>query len=584
MKGAIIAKKHRVALTETILRDAHQSLAATRMRTRDMLPAIDKLDNIGYFSLEVWGGATFDSMIRYLNEDPWERISTLKKKLKKTPTQMLLRGQNLVAYRNYPDDVVEAFVRLAAKNGVDIFRIFDALNDIRNMELSIRIAKECGKHVQGCLSYTTSPVHTIENYVKLAKDLEEHECDSVCVKDMAGLITPKAAYDLIKALKKEIKIPINLHTHCTSGMGPISYYAGCEAGVDILDTAISPWGWGTSQPPTEPMVASLIDGPYSTGYNLEELVDLGFYFLEMKKKYDGLISPLALNPDVSVLLHQVPGGMLSNLHSQLKEQNALDRYRDVLDELPQVRKELGYPPLVTPSSQVVGMQAVLNVLTGKRYEKVTQEVKDYCMGFYGKTPAPIDPKILKKVIGKEQPISVRPADLLAPQLEKLEAEAEEMGILNREEDLITYALYPNVAPQFLKGELKEEPMPKVIDGGATAVPAGIPNRFIVDVDGDEFQVKVTPVGVEVEEGDQSGLPKEMPEGTVVAPLQGLLLEIKVKQGDIVKKGDTVIILEAMKMQTEVHADHDGEVKEIYVAKGDTVNIGDGLLVIQQNQE
>lgn len=546
-----------------------------------MLPICEKLDGIGYWSLEVWGGATFDSMIRYLNEDPWARAREIKARLKKTPTQMLLRGQNLVGYRHYPDDVVDAFIRLAAKNGVDVFRVFDALNDIRNMEMSIKVAKEVGGHVQGALCYTTSPVHTVEKFVAFAKELEERGCDSVCVKDMAALISPQEAYTIVKALKKELKVPVSVHTHCTSGMGPISYFAAVEAGADILDTAISPWGWGTSQPPTEPMVAALMNSPNSTGLDLEDLIEVGFYFLELKKRYAGLISPLAESPDVSVLIHQVPGGMLSNLHSQLKEQGALDRYQEVLKALPDVRRELGYPPLVTPTSQVVGTQAILNVLTGTRYGKVTQEVKDYCMGFYGKTPAPIDPDVLKTVVGKEQPISVRPADLLAPTLDKLRGEAEEMGILNSEEDLITYALYPNVAPKFLKGETKEEPMPEPAGKAGVSIPAGIPNEFTVDVDGEEFHVTVAPVGVEVTaEGGKGARPKELPQGTIVSPLQGMVLEVKVAGGDAVKEGDVVVVLEAMKMQTEVHADHGGKVTEIYTTKGETVSAGDGLLVVE----
>lgn len=575
----------KVRITDTILRDAHQSLLATRMRTRDMLPICEKLDKVGYFSLEVWGGATFDTAIRFLNEDPWERIQLLKENLPNTPTQMLLRAQNLVGYRNYPDDVVEAFVRLSAKNGVDIFRIFDALNDIRNMELSIKVAKESGKHVQGAICYTTSPVHTIEKFVEMGKQLEELGSDTLCVKDMGGLISPQAAYDLIKALKKEIKIPIDLHTHCTSAMGPASYYAGCEAGVDILDTAISPLGWGTSQPPTEGMVASLQGSPYDTGLDLELLVEIGFYFLQLREKYAGLISPMAEKPDVSVLLHQIPGGMLSNLHQQLKEQKALDRYQEVLKETPRVRKDLGYPPLVTPTSQIVGTQAVFNVLTGERYSKVTQEVKDYCMGYYGRTPAPIDPEVLKKVIGKEKPITERPGAVLEPQLDKLRKEAEEMGILNKEEDLITYALYPNIAPKFLKGELKEEPLPAAATEAQPALAASgsIPNEFVVDVDGEEFHVVVSPVGMEIKEAEgekRVTRPAEPPKGAVVAPMQGMVLTLKVKEGDKVKKGDVVVVMEAMKMQTEVRSDHGGVVKEIFTFESEAVDTGDVLLVVE----
>lgn len=548
-----------------------------------MLPICEKLDQVGYFSLEVWGGATFDSCIRFLNEDPWERIRLLKENLPNTPTQMLLRAQNLVGYRNYPDDVVEAFVRLAAKNGVDIFRVFDALNDVRNMELSIKVAKESGKHVQGAICYTTSPVHTIEKFVEMGKQLEKLGSDTLCVKDMAGLITPQAAYDLIKALKKEIKIPIDLHTHCTSGMGPASYYAGCEAGVDILDTAISPLSWGTSQPPTEAMVASLQGSPYDTRLDLELLVEIGFYFLSLREKYAGLISPMAERPDVSVLLHQIPGGMLSNLHQQLREQKALDKYQDVLKETPRVRKDLGYPPLVTPTSQVVGTQAVLNVLTGKRYSKVTQEVKDYCLGYYGRTPAPIDPEILKKVIGGEKPITERPGAVLEPQLDKLSKEAEEMGLLNKEEDLITYALYPNIAPKFLKGELREESLPTPAEAQpALAASGNVPNEFVVDVDGEEFHVVVSPVGMEIKEVEgekRTKRPAEPPKGAIVAPMQGMVLTLKVKEGDKVKKGDVVVVMEAMKMQTEVHSDHDGVVKEIFTYESEAVDTGDALLVV-----
>lgn len=550
-----------------------------------MLPICEKLDKVGFFSLEVWGGATFDTCIRFLNEDPWDRIRLVKENLPNTPTQMLLRGQNLVGYRNYPDDVVIAFVKLAAKNGVDIFRIFDALNDIRNMELAIKVAKDCGKHVQGAICYTTSPVHTIEKFVEMGKELEALGCDTLCVKDMAGLISPQAAYDLIKALKQEIKIPIDLHTHCTSGMGPLSYFAACEAGVEIIDTAMSPLGWGTSQPPTEGMVASLRDGPYDTGLDLELLLEIGIYFLQLREKYAGLISPMAERPDVTVLLHQIPGGMLSNLHAQLKEQKALDRYQEALEETPRVRKDLGYPPLVTPTSQIVGTQAVFNVLAGERYKKVTQEVKDYCMGFYGRTPAPIDKEVLKKVIGNEKPITARPGDVLEPQLDKLRAEAEEMGILNKEEDLVTYALYPNVAPKFLKGELKEEALPSPEPAAAPALAASgnIPNEFVVDVDGEEFHVRVNPVGTEIEEaaaGKKVRRPAEVPKGAVVSPMQGMVLSLKVQEGNKVSKGDVVLILEAMKMQTEVHTDHAGTVKEIFTFESEIVDIGDVLLVVE----
>ena len=388
-------------ITETALRDAHQSLLATRIRTRDMVPIAEELDKIGYFSLEAWGGATFDSCIRYLNEDPWERLRVLKENITKTPIQMLLRGQNLLAYKNYPDDVVTKFVEKSYENGVDIFRIFDALNDVRNMKKSIEVAKNAGGHVQGTISYTISPVHTIDKYVELAKELEALDCDSISIKDMAGLINPSTAYELISRLKEETGLLINLHSHCTSGMSPISYYAACQAGVDILDTAISPLAWGTSQPPTETIVASLSGTEYDTKLSLKKLNHIKKYFEKIREKYSSLIDPIAERIDTDVLTYQIPGGMLSNLISQLKEQNALDRYQDVLEEMPRVRKDMGYPPLVTPTSQIVGIQSVMNVLGGKRYKNVSNEVKEYMKGNYGRPPAPVNKRLAKKIISNE---------------------------------------------------------------------------------------------------------------------------------------------------------------------------------------
>jgi len=432
---------------------------ATRLRTADVLPIAEEMDRVGFFSLEAWGGATFDSCIRFLNEDPWERLRTFKAHLPKTPLQMLLRGQNLVGYRHYADDVVQEFVRLAIKNGVSIFRIFDALNDLRNMTPAIRAAKKGKAHVQGTICYTVSPVHTIEAFVQMAVELEKTGCDSICVKDMAGLITPRAASDLIRALKKRISLPISLHSHCTSGVAPMSYEAAIQAGVDLLDTAMGPFSGGTSQPPTESVVAALKGTEFDTGLDLELLVKISGHFATLREKYQSLLDPIAQRPDVNVFLHQIPGGMLSNLLSQLKEQRQADKYGEVLKEVPRVRQDLGFPPRVTPTSQIVGTQAVLNVLRKKRYERVSKEVKDYCLGYYGKTPAPIDPQVQKKIIGENAPIDCRPADLIEPQLETLRKEAESMGILKKEEDLVTYALYPNVASKFLRGELKEEGIP-----------------------------------------------------------------------------------------------------------------------------
>lgn len=563
-----------VKLTDTTLRDAHQSLIATRMRTRDMLPIAEKMDEAGFYSLEVWGGATFDSSIRFLNEDPWDRLRALKKSIKKTPLQMLLRGQNLVGYRHYSDDIVVKFVEHAAESGIDIFRIFDAVNDIRNMEVSIKTAKRMEAHVQGTVCYTISPVHTIPLYVNLAKQLEEKGCDSLCIKDMAGLISPQNAFELVKALKEEISIPVDLHSHCTSGMAPMSYLYACEAGVDILDTAFSPFAWGTSQPPTETVVAALQGTRYDTGLDLFLLTEIKRYFEEIKEKYRGILDPISERIDTNVLKYQIPGGMLSNLVSQLKEQNALDKYEAVLAEMPRVREELGYPPLVTPTSQIVGTQAVLNVLMGERYKVVPKEVRDYVKGLYGRTPSPIRREIIMKILGDEQPITCRPADLLPPELDRVTKEAAALGIVKKPEDILTYALYPAIAPKFLRGEMKEEALeaPKLNNAKA------LPTEFKVEVDGDVFSVKIVSAGGGMVIKPEAERPKTL-DGAITASMQGMVLKVKVKKGDAVKKGDVVMVLEAMKMENNIHATHAGMVKDIFVKEGSTVSAGDALLVI-----
>ncbi|MFA4957448.1 MAG: sodium-extruding oxaloacetate decarboxylase subunit alpha [Candidatus Methanoperedens sp.] len=567
-----------VKLTDTTLRDAHQSLIATRMRTRDMLPIAEKMDDVGFFSLEVWGGATFDSSIRYLNEDPWDRLRALKKVITKTPLQMLLRGQNLVGYRHYSDDIVVKFVEHAAESGIDIFRIFDAVNDIRNMEVSIRTAKRVGAHVQGTVCYTISPVHPIPLYVKMAKELEEMGCDSLCVKDMAGLISPQNAYDLVRALKEEISIPVDLHSHCTSGMAPMSYIYACQAGINVLDTAFSPFAWGTSQPPTETMVAALRGTPYDTGLDLILLTEIKKYFEDIKEKYRGILDPISERIDTNVLKYQIPGGMLSNLVSQLKEQNALDKYEAVLAEMPRVREELGYPPLVTPTSQIVGTQAVLNVLMGERYKVIPKEVKDYVKGLYGRTPAPVSKEIVKKVLGDEKQITCRPADLLAPELDKVTKEALALGIVKKPEDILTYALYPAIAPKFLRGEIKEETLEAPKPNNGKAVEA-LPTEFKVEVDGDLFNVKIISSGGAMSvRSAEAERPKVM-DGAITASMQGMVLKIKVKKGDQVSKGDAVIVLEAMKMENNIHAPHGGAVKDIFVKEGSTVSAGDVLMVV-----
>ncbi len=568
----------KVRITETALRDAHQSLLATRMRTRDMIPIAEEMDKVGYFSVEAWGGATFDTCIRYLNEDPWERLRNLKSEFNNTPIQMLLRGQNLVGYKHYPDDVVTKFVEKSYENGVDIFRIFDALNDIRNMEKSIKVAKAQGAHVQGTISYTISPVHTLDDFVNLAKELEALECDSVAIKDMAGLITPTAAYNLVSALKEETDLLVDLHCHCTSGMTPMSYYAACEAGVDILDTAISPLAWGTSQPPTESIVAALQGTDFDTELDLKLLTVIKKYFEDIKEKYSGILDPISESVDTDVLLYQIPGGMLSNLISQLKEQNALDRYDDVLDEMPRVRKDMGYPPLVTPTSQIVGIQSVMNVLGGERYKTVSNEVKEYMKGMYGKSPAPVNPEISKRIIGEDEVITCRPADLLEPEFDKFKSEGEKEGFVKSDEDALTYALYPPIAPKFLKGEAEEEELKpaRSIDEDEGI---GIPTQYNVEVDGDVFEVKIMPTGfMEIEE-TASGNFKPV-EGAVPSPMQGMVIKLHVNVGDKVTQGSTIAVIEAMKMENDIQAEVDGTVEEIFVEPGDAVSIGDTLMVIK----
>lgn len=570
-----------ILITDTTLRDAHQSLIATRMRTRDMLSIVEEIDKVGFFSLEIWGGATFDSCIRFLNEDPWERLLSIRRKVKNTRLQMLLRGQNLVGYRHYGDDTVREFIRLSVKNGIDIFRIFDALNDIRNMELAIKVANEYGAHVQGTICYTTSPVHTVEGFTEMAVKLEKLGCDSICIKDMAGLISPVIASDLVKSIKKRTTIPLDIHSHCTSGMAPISYFAAAEAGVDIMDTAFSALGWGTSQPPTESMVASLQNTPYDTGLDLQLLNDIGEQFNTLITKYRPLFIAETTRPSVNVLLHQIPGGMISNLVSQLREQNALDKWNDVMEEVPRVRADLGYPPLVTPTSQVVGTQAVLNVLSGERYKRVTKEVKDYFLGYYGRAPGQINEKLCQQIIGNEKPITVRPAELIGNELDKYRDEGHKLGIIHRDEDLITYALYPAVAVKFLRGELKEEALPStaVTATRANVAPVQVPVAFSVDVDGEVFNVKISPVtgkAIQIEKAEDK---ETIPEGAITSPMQGMVLAIKVKAGDKVAAGDIVAVIEAMKMQNEIVAPVNGTVQKILSYEGEIVNSGDVLLVV-----
>lgn len=442
-------KEHTVEITETVLRDAHQSLMATRMSTQEMLPIIEKMDQVGYYSMECWGGATFDAAIRFLNEDPWERLRAIKERAPHTRLQMLLRGQNLLGYRHYADDIVEKFVEKASENGIDIFRIFDALNDARNLEASLKAVKKYGKHAQLTICYTISEVHTIEYYTQLAKELEKMGADSICIKDMAGILTPFVAKELVHALKNVLTVPLSLHTHATSGVSQMTYLMAVEAGVDMIDTAISPFSEGTSQPPTESMAIALNEGFATTKLNLQLLEEIADYFKPIRDKYlaNQQLDPKMMAVDPKALLYQVPGGMLSNLYSQLKQANATEKYEAVLKEVPQVRKDLGYPPLVTPMSQMVGTQAVFNVLTGERYKMVPNEIKEYLQGSYGRSPMPISDDFRKQIIHNEPVITDRPADHLQPEFERLK---KEIGNNARtDEDVLTYALFPQVGKEFL---------------------------------------------------------------------------------------------------------------------------------------
>lgn len=446
----------KVKITETVLRDAHQSLIATRMTMDEMMPVLGIIDKIGFHSVECWGGATFDACMRFLDEDPWERLRILRREMPNSKLQMLFRGQNMLGYRHYADDVVEYFVQKCVANGIDIIRIFDALNDIRNMKTAIKATKKEGAHFQACISYTISPVHSTEKFVEFAKQLENEGADSICIKDMAGLIKPYVAYDLVKALKSAVKIPIQLHSHYTSGMASMSQLKAIEAGVDVIDTALSPLALGTSHPATETMVSALQGTEYDTGLDMNLLNEARAYVATLREKYlaNGLLNPKMLGVDANTLMYQVPGGMLSNLVSQLKQAGKSDKFDEVLQEVPRVRKDAGYPPLVTPSSQIVGTQAVFNVVMGERYKMVTKEFKGLVRGEYGRTPEPIDPEFRKKIIGDEEPIECRPADLLEPELDKLRKEAAPWA--KQEEDVLSYAMFGQVAEKFFEKRRDKE--------------------------------------------------------------------------------------------------------------------------------
>ena len=598
----------KITVTDTILRDAHQSLLATRMRTEDMLPICGKLDQVGYWSLEVWGGATFDACVRFLKEDPWERLRQLKAALPNTRLQMLLRGQNLLGYRHYSDDVVRAFVAKAAVNGIDVFRIFDAMNDVRNLRVSIEAVKAAGKHAQGTICYTTSPVHTTAAFVEQAKAMAAMGVDSIAIKDMAGLLTPYATGDLVKALKEALSLPVVIHSHDTAGLASMCQMKAIENGADRIDTAISSFAWGTSHPGTESMVAALKGSEYDTGLDLELIQEIGLYFYGVRKKYHQFESEFTA-VDTRVQVNQVPGGMMSNLANQLKEQGALHRINEVFEEIPRVREDLGFPPLVTPTSQIVGTQAVFNVLAGERYKTITNEVKLYLQGRYGKAAGKINETLRAQAIGSEEVIEVRPADLIKPEMDRLR---EEVGNLARsEEDVLTYAMFPDIGRKFLEeraaGTLKPEALLPIQLPGMDVAPSseGVPTEFVVDVHGESYRVDITGVGVKTDGKRHfylsiDGMPEEVvfeplnqfvseggsrrkqasAPGDVSTTMPGNIVEVLVKVGDAVKAGQAVLITEAMKMETEVQAPIDGTVKALHVAKGDRVNPGDVLIEIE----
>ena len=613
-----ISGASRVHVTELVLRDAHQSLLATRMRTEDMLPVCDRMDRVGFWSAEAWGGATFDACIRFLKEDPWERLRQLHKALPNTPIQMLLRGQNLLGYRHYSDDVVDAFVARAAANGVEVFRIFDAMNDLRNLRTSVAAVLKSGKHAQGAICYTISPVHTIAHFVKQAKELADMGCHSIAIKDMAGLLTPARAAELFAALARSISLPLHFHSHTTVGVANISMYKAVEAGCRYVDTTISSLSWGTSHSPTESMVVAFQNTPYDTGLDLPALQEIGAYFHEVRKKYHQYESEFAA-VDTRVMINQVPGGMISNLSNQLKEQGALNRMNEVLAEIPRVREDLGFPPLVTPTSQIVGTQAVLNVLTGKRYKSITNEVKMYLQGRYGRAPGIINDEVRNMAIGDETAITCRPADKLKPEMHKLR---EEIGALaSSEEDVMTYAMFPEVGRRYLEeraaGSLQpEELLPVAKSGNGGAPMALAPTDFNVTLHGETYHIRVTGVGHKADErrpfyvsvdgvpeeilietlletvptesavvdatraSKGSKRPKATREGDVTSSMPGSVVDIFVKAGDTIKAGDPVLVIEAMKMENEVPAPVSGTVKAVHVTKGDRVNPDEALVQIE----
>ena len=607
-----------ILITDVALRDGHQSLLATRMRTEDMLPIAQKLDAVGYWSLEVWGGATFDTCLRFLKEDPWERLRALRAAMPNTKLQMLLRGQNLVGYRHYADDVLERFVERSAANGIDVFRIFDALNDVRNLDRAISEVKACGKHAEASISYTVSPVHSIDRFVDMAKQLEDLGTDTLCIKDMAGLLAPLEAYHLIRRLKAAVKVPIHLHTHYTSGMASMSSLMAILGGLDMLDTSISPLAGGTSHPATETLVASLRDTPYDTGLDLASFQPITEHFRTVRRKYRQFESDFT-GVDAEILTSQIPGGMLSNLAAQLSEQNALDRMKEVLDEVPRVRKDMGYPPLVTPTSQIVGTQATLNILTGERYKVITNETKNYFLGLYGRAPGQVDHDIMSRAIGDEEPVKSRPADRLEPEMEA--AKKELPPSVDTLEDQLSFVLFPAIARDFFEAREKGDLVPEPLEAMSAKGPAVAgelhlaPVEFNVTVHGETYHVKVSgsgrktdgrkpyyirvndkleevslepiqevlagvPEAPESSPGTKPKRPKPSKPGDVSPPMPGRVVKVLVSKDDRVKSGDPLLIIEAMKMESRVPAPIDGRVTAILVEEGESVKTDETVIQLE----
>ncbi|NRD74866.1 sodium-extruding oxaloacetate decarboxylase subunit alpha [Shewanella sp. VB17] len=592
-----------LALTDVVLRDAHQSILATRLRTEDMLPIASLLDKVGFWSLESWGGATFDSCIRYLGEDPWERIRELKKAMPNTPQQMLLRGQNLLGYRHYADDLVYKFVERAHSNGVDIFRIFDAMNDVRNLAVAVKSVVEVGGHAQGTISYTQSPVHNIDTWVDMAKRLEDMGCHSICIKDMAGLLKPFDAFDMISQIKSQTDLIVSMHCHATTGLSTATYQKAIEAGIDVLDTAISSMSQTYGHSATETLVAMVEDTDRATGYDMALLEDISAYFRDVRKKYAQFEGELK-GIDSRILRAQVPGGMLTNLEIQLKEQQAIDKLDLVLEEIPRVREDLGFLPLVTPTSQIVGTQAVINVLTGERYKTLTKETEGVLKGEYGATPAPVNLELQAKVLNGGEAITCRPADLLLPELAKLtqeliaKADEEKLELAQElSEDVLTYALFPQIGLKFIKNrnnpntfEPKPTLDPKIEPQNTASQDRGI-ETYTVNVQGQSFVVEVSQGGnineiCPVKKGETFTSPvashTDITKGSATklsmnSPLSGNIFQVNVVVGDAVNEGDVVIILEAMKMETEIRAEADGVINNIWVKEGDSVSVGHQLL-------